>query len=99
MPSVETSIKETPVLVVAAPAPLEEQRERLYTLVYRRGGQVREKNFPFVGKLDQAIARGRDHCRIMGNIRFVIVRPLVVDLEYQEKTKVETGRSPDDENI
>lgn len=76
----------------------EEVRERFYTLVYRRGGQVKEKNFPFKGELKDAIQRGRDHCKVMGNIRFVIVRPLVVDLDYQEEIKKETGKSPDDEN-
>jgi len=82
----------------AAPSPaLDDNRERFYTLVYRRGAQVKEKNFPFAGKLDGAIARGREHCKKMKTIRFVVVRPFIVDLDYQEEVYAISGRSPDDQ--
>jgi hypothetical protein len=90
----ETVSETGPAATVSNP---EEVRERFYTLVYRRGAQVKEKNFPFAGKLDGAIQRGREHCRKMGNIRFVVVRPFIVDLDYQEEIKALTGKSPDDE--
>lgn len=66
------------------------EKERLYTLKYRSGGRVFDKNFPFKGNLKQAIDRAREHCRAMGII-FILVNPLVVDLEYQERVKKERG--------
>jgi hypothetical protein len=76
-------------LPTLTPNPLSNQeRERLYTLAYRQGSQVKEKHFPFNGKLGGAIERGKLHCNRMG-IKFVVVRPFVVDLDYQERLKFE----------
>ena len=68
-----------------------DDRERLYTLSYRKGGRVETKHFPFKGPLGKAMERGREHCKIMQNIKFVSVTPLVVDLDHQEKIKGEQG--------
>jgi hypothetical protein len=57
---------------------------RTWTLTYRYGNQISVKNFVFDGTLPEAMHRGRSHCEIM-NLRFIIVRPLFVDLDYQEK--------------
>jgi hypothetical protein len=63
---------------------------RLFTLHYRQGAVMKQKNFPYTGNLKQAMDRAREHCKVMG-IRFVLVNPLIVDLEYQEKIKKEKG--------
>jgi len=51
---------------------------------------MKSKNFPFNGNLKGAMDRAREHCKAMG-IRFVLVNPLIVDLEYQERIKKEKG--------
>jgi len=84
-------------LAASAQTKTTEDRERLYTLRYRKGAQLLSKNFPFKGPLGAAMERAREHCKIMG-VRFVLVNPLVVDLEYQEQIKRETGRDPEEQN-
>ncbi len=58
---------------------------RIWTLWYsERNRAPQYKTFIFEGKMREAVLRGRAHCDRM-NLRFVNIRPLVVDLDYQEK--------------
>jgi hypothetical protein len=62
---------------------------RLYILYYRfRSSIPFSKVFPFDGPLVGAAERGKKHCELMG-YSFVIVRPFIVDLEHQEKRKLD----------
>lgn len=64
---------------------LSEMREpRFWTLYYRHSNIPQlTKGFKFEGSLAQAIRRGKDHCEKMGYL-FICVRPMIVDLDYQE---------------
>ena len=66
-------------------APLTKEKEpRFWTLWYRFGTvPIATKSFQFDGNLEQATIRARKHCEIM-RYRYVFVRPMMVDLEYQE---------------
>lgn len=67
----------------------EEKEPRLWTLYYRYGNVPQMvKSFAYDGSLQQAVIRARKHCDIL-NIRFICVRPLLVDLDYQEKAFLE----------
>lgn len=58
---------------------------RTWTLYYRYGNVPQmTKSFYFEGDLQSAIIRARKHCDII-NVKFICVRPLLVDLDFQEK--------------
>lgn len=63
-----------------------QQSKRSYSLSYRRGNELLTKHFELDGNLGAAIKRGREHCEIFAprGYRFIIVRPLIVDLALQE---------------
>jgi len=56
-----------------------------YWMLYYRYGNIPQliKGFKFDGTLAEATIRGRQHCKVM-NYLYHCVRPLVVDLDYQE---------------
>lgn len=57
-----------------------------YTLTYRVGVMSHcEKGFTHKGDLRSAIVRAREHCERMG-YTFKFCRPLIVDLDEEEKT-------------
>lgn len=64
----------------------ESREPRIWTLYYRYGNipQI-TKGFELDGSLHDAIMRGRTHCEKMGYI-FLLVRPMLVDLDYQENS-------------
>lgn len=57
-----------------------------YILQYFSGNNPKQcmKFFIHEGDLKSAIQRGRDHCSLL-NLKFVHVRPMIDDLEVQEK--------------
>jgi hypothetical protein len=64
-----------------------EHLRRVYLLYYHYGTVPWViKGFFFDGPMKDAIIRAREHCLRMG-IRFIKIRPLVVDLEEQERRK------------
>lgn len=71
------------------------QFTKLWKLFYKVGYNPRaELVFPFVGEKDEAINRGREHCKRM-NYKFIHVEPFIVDLDATERnffgvTEVET---------
>lgn len=64
-------------------------RKRIFKGHYRQGsfGPI-EKVFTFEGNLEQAKNRFFQHCKSMGYI-FIIVKPYEVDLDAQEKQKLD----------
>ena len=61
-----------------------------FVLYFLHGGNhhVRQKNFNFSGKKEEAIARGKAHCEIMG-YRFIRVEPFFSNLESDERFRIE----------
>jgi hypothetical protein len=60
---------------------------RSYTLWYIQGNLAPLfKTFEIVGTLHDAMVEGRRHCEAMG-IKFLRVRPFMVDLRHQEALK------------
>ncbi len=58
---------------------------RFWTLWYRFGTvPIATKSFIFDGNLQEATTRARKHCEIM-KYRYVFVKPMIVDLDYQEE--------------
>lgn len=59
-----------------------------YTLFYRHGVNPKcEKGFMHIGDIRSANQRAQVHCKIMG-YTFIFVRPLIVDLESEEKQQL-----------
>lgn len=63
----------------------ESRDPRFWTLYYRYSNipQI-TKGFKLDGSMKDAIKRAQDHCKTMG-YHFICVRPLIVDLDHQEK--------------
>ena len=62
---------------------------RTWTLYFRYGSvPILHKNFNLPGNMLDAINRARQHCIIMG-YKFICVRPLLIDLDEQEKRRQE----------
>jgi len=65
--------------------PLKGKEARFWTLWYRFGTiPVATKSFIFDGNLQDATMRARKHCEVM-KYRYIFVRPMIVDLDYQEE--------------
>lgn len=66
----------------------------LWTMYYRHHHSVfNQKMFHFKGDLKTAIERAKKHASIMG-YRLIFVTPLVVDIDYEERWKIERGVEP-----
>lgn len=64
-----------------------DQEEEIYTLTYRQGNVPNlTKNFYAVGGLKAARERAETHCKLMG-LGFVYCRPLISDLDVEEKRR------------
>ena len=61
-----------------------------YWILYYRFGNVPQltKGFRLDGGIQEAINRGRKHCDLM-DYKFLLVRPMVVNLDYQERLREE----------
>lgn len=68
--------------------------DEVWTLYYRHGMSAENrKNFHFKGTLKEARLRAERHCAVMG-YRFHFLRPLIVDIDYEERWKSERGMEP-----
>lgn len=64
-----------------------EKEDQVYILFYRHGMNPQcQKGFTFNGDLKAAVERAKQHCQRMG-YRYIFVRPLVSNLEDDEKYK------------
>lgn len=63
---------------------------RIYRLYYKPygAGIPSTKDFYFDGPLYDAAQRAKEHCKKM-EIAFIIVRPAIVDLDYQEERRAQ----------
>ena len=81
-------IKEVPIQVKEIK---ESIKERYYILYYHfPHSKIESKVFGHSGNLTSAIIRGRDHCEVM-NYRFIKVRPFIVNLDDQERRRLENS--------
>lgn len=66
-------------------------KESTYILFYRHGMNPQcQKGFKLNGDLRAAVDRAKKHCEVMG-YRYIFVRPLVCDLEAEEKQKTSSN--------
>jgi hypothetical protein len=68
--------------------------DEVWVLYYRHGMSVNNmKMFHLKGTMREARARAERHCAIMG-YRFTFLRPLITDIDYEERWKYERGMEP-----
>lgn len=64
-----------------------------WILYFRHGVQATlHKNFHHAGSLFEAKKRALEHCKIMG-YKFIFLRPMVADIEQEEKYKLKGGEN------
>jgi hypothetical protein len=80
--------------VLANPSPKEsvtlEYLKNIWILFYRHGVNPHcQKGFYHNGDIYAANKRAKEHCDVMG-YRFIFVRPLIVDIDEEEKIKMQS---------
>lgn len=67
----------------------------VWVMFYRHGmSYLNWKFFHFKGTLEEAKKRAERHAQIMGYTRGCFVRPLIVDIDFEERWKQERGVDP-----
>lgn len=85
-------VKNTDIENKPVPGPPQRRVLQMYTLFFRHGVNPRcEKGFLHEGGFLAARQRAFEHCERMG-YRFIFVRPLIVDLDEEERQQA--GKPP-----